>query len=347
MTVSACITSLSGPELLPEEAGFLRAAQPWGVILMGRSCQSRTQIQRLVGAVHAALGRQALIFIDQEGGRVARLRPPIWPAYPAASVYGDLYARDAEAGLAACRLGHRLIAHDLYSLGVTANCAPVCDVRVPETHAAIGDRAFSDDPANVLDLAGAALDGLEAGGVFGVVKHMPGQGRATVDSHHHLPRVEASQQALERDFSVFAGLADRAVMGMTGHVAFDALVPGEAVTVSPRMISEVIRGRIGSDSLLMTDDLGMQALGGSLLERGQRARQAGCDILLHCSGFLKEPADILSEMQIIAEAAGALEGEAARRAARVDPDVLSPDALDVGLARERFAALLARQPAER
>jgi beta-N-acetylhexosaminidase len=343
MTVRACITSISGPDLLTEEARFLREAQPWGVILMGRSCQTRPQVRQLVLDIHDALGREALIFIDQEGGRVARLRPPVWPAYPAAAVYGDLFARDRDAGLAACRLGHRLIAHDLYELGVRANCAPVCDLHVPETHQAIGDRAFASAPDSVIALAGAALDGLGHGGVLGVLKHMPGQGRARVDSHHDLPRIEASAAELELDFSVFAGLADRVVMGMTGHVAYEALAPGHAATISVRVISEVIRGRIGSDSLLMTDDLGMQALGGRLSNRGQRAREAGCDVLLHCSGFLSDPAEILSEMQEIAEAAGPLEGEAARRAARVEAALPTPDGTDMALAREKLVRLLAGQ----
>lgn len=342
MRVSACITSLSGPALLAEERSFLSDAQPWGVILMGRSCQDRDQVRALIKDVHNALGREALIFIDQEGGRVARLKPPEWPKFPAAGVYGELYQQDPDAGMEACELGHQLMAGELYQLGIFADCAPDGDLRQPTTHDAIGDRAFGYSVEVAAALAGAALSGLKKGGVLGVIKHMPGQGRATVDSHHDLPAVDADLQQLELDFSVFSALSSQAAMGMTGHVAYDAIDGGVAATVSETVISRIIRKRIGFDGLLMTDDLGMDALGGDLKSRGERARAAGCDVLLHCSGFLTEPGAILSEMNSVAEAAGTLDGTSAARAENVMTALQAPMAIDTETGWARLTQLLSR-----
>lgn len=328
MSLSACITSVSGPELLPDERAFLHDASPWGVILMGRSCETKPQVKALVDDIKSSLGRDALIFIDQEGGRVARLKAPEWPIFPAAAIYGEAYAVNAEQGTAACKLGHHLMALELSELGICADCAPVGDLRQATTHDAIGDRAFGYDVEAVSALAGAALDGLQAGGVAGCIKHMPGQGRASVDSHYDLPRVEAPKEALEQDFSVFEALAPKALMGMTGHVSYDALSPDQAATISKQVISEIIRERIGFDGLLMTDDLGMSALGGTLKSRGEEAMAAGCDILLHCSGFLNEPAEILREMQEVAEVAGDLSGEALSRTQRVEASLSKATPLD-------------------
>ena len=345
MSISACITSLSGPVLLNEERAFLREAQPWGVILMGRSCVSRVQVRDLVSDVKAALGRDALIFIDQEGGRVARLKAPEWPRFPAAATYGALHSADEAAGVEACRLGHQLMAMELSSLGIHADCAPVADLRQPSTHDAIGDRAFGFSVDVVVSLAEAALEGLTAGGVVGCLKHMPGQGRSSVDSHYDLPRVSESAELLELDFSVFRGLADNAVMGMTGHVSYDAFMPGEAATVSATIISEIIRKRIGFEGLLMTDDLGMSALGGSLADRGTRALAAGCDMLLHCSGFVQEPDAILVEMQEIAGAAGTLGGVSLERAERAETAVIAPVDFDREAGWARLTDLLSQAQA--
>ncbi len=345
MSFSACITSISGPILLAEERAFLRDAQPWGVILMGRSCEDKAQVRSLVSDIQDALGRKALIFIDQEGGRVARLKAPEWPRFPAAGLYGGLYSANPAAGVEASRIGHQLMALELSDLGICADCAPVGDLRQPTTHDAIGDRAFGCSVESVVALTEAALDGLRAGGVAGCIKHMPGQGRATVDSHHDLPRVEADKDLLELDFSVFAGLAGKAPMGMTGHVSYDALVPQEAATVSPEVISEIIRGRIGFDNLLMTDDLGMNALGGDLADRGARALAAGCDILLHCSGFLSDPAEILSEMETVADAAGRLDGDALARANRAENSVEPAQDVDRDMVWARFDALMTQAQA--
>lgn len=342
MSVSACILSVSGPVLLPEERAFLREAQPWGVILMGRSCFSHVQVRALVNDIRDALGRPALIFIDQEGGRVSRLKAPEWPKFPPAAVYGEIYHRDRSLGVEACRIGHQLMALELSNLGITADCAPVGDLRQPTTHDAIGDRAFGYSVETVTTLARTAFEGLCAGGVAGCMKHMPGQGRATVDSHHDLPHIDAPEGLLDLDFSVFADLVDIAPMGMTGHVVLDAYSGSEAATVSETIISEIIRKRIGFDGLLMTDDLGMNALGGTLKDRGQRARAAGCDVLLHCSGFLTDPAIIRGEMEVVASAAGVLSGASKRRAEAAEDSVLPAEDIDVEAAWARFDTIMAQ-----
>ncbi|MEO0549355.1 MAG: beta-N-acetylhexosaminidase [Pseudomonadota bacterium] len=342
MSISACITSVSGPVLRDDERAFLKEAAPWAVILMGRSCKSRTQVSALTGEIREALEREALIFIDQEGGRVARLKSPEWPRFPAAGVYGDLYERDPEVALEACELGHRLIAHELRGIGIDADCAPVGDLRQPETHDAIGDRAFGYTEASVVQLASAALDGLARGGVAGCIKHMPGQGRSKVDSHHDLPRIEASLDDLQADFAIFEALAQKQTMGMTGHVSYASIAPDEAATVSWTVISDIIRGRIGFEGLLMTDDLGMEALGGTLASRGAKALSAGCDVLLHCSGFLKEPEAILKEMVEVATAAGSLSDASLERAKLAESMRRTPDRIDTEASWARFRDLMAQ-----
>lgn len=336
--VKACILSVSGPELLPDEASLFRAENPWGVILMGRSCISRMQVRRLVADIWEATGRQTLIFIDQEGGRVARLKAPEWPLFPRGADYAALYAADPELGREATWLGHRLIAAELASLSIHADCAPVVDLPVPGAHDIIGDRAFGADPAGIADLAGAALKGLTAGGVAGVIKHIPGHGRAFADSHFELPRVTAGDNELAKDFDAFARVAD-APMAMTAHIAYDAYDPGKAATVSRIMIQDVIRGRIGFDGLLMTDDLGMKALGGTLTERADASIAAGCDVLLHCSGFLKAPEDILAEMTEVAKAAPALKGKAEERADAADAIARRSEPFEAAKGWRRFHEL--------
>jgi beta-N-acetylhexosaminidase len=315
--VKACILSVSGPELAPGEAALFRAENPWGVILMGRSCVSRMQVRALVADIWQATGRETLIFIDQEGGRVARLKAPEWPLFPRGSDYAAIYAADTERGREATWLGHRLIASELASLSIHADCAPVVDLPVPGAHDIIGDRAFGTDPAGIAALADAALAGLAAGGVAGVIKHIPGHGRAFADSHYELPRVTAGDNELSKDFDAFARVA-HAPMAMTAHISYDAFDPGKAATVSRIMIQDIIRGRIGFDGLLMTDDLGMKALGGTLKERADASIAAGCDILLHCSGFLQDAGEILAEMTEVAKAAPGLKGKAEARAAAAD-----------------------------
>lgn len=316
-TVGACILSVAGPSLTDGEAALFAEVQPWGVILMGRSCVSRVQVRRLVDDIWTSMQRPCLIFIDQEGGRVARLKSPEWPVFPAGADYAALYQADAEKGLEAVWLGHRLIAHELASMSIHADCAPVVDLPVPGAHDIIGDRALGTDPDQVATLAREALKGLADGGVAGVVKHIPGHGRSVTDSHEELPRVTAGDNELASDFDAFARLSD-APMAMTAHIAYEAIDPDNAATVSKKVISTIIRTRIGFDGLLMTDDLGMKALGGTLTDRAAAAIDAGCDVLLHCSGFVKDAADVLAEMREVGEAAPVLAGNALRRAQWAD-----------------------------
>lgn len=334
----ACILSVSGPVLTPGEAALFRTHNPWGVILMGRSCVSRDQVRRLVADIWEATGRETLIFIDQEGGRVARLKAPEWPLFPRGADYAALYSQDPALGHEACWLGHRLIAAELAGLSIHADCAPVVDLPVPGAHDVIGDRAFGAEPAQVAELARAALDGLRAGGVAGVIKHIPGHGRSMSDSHLELPRVTAGDNELSKDFDAFARVAD-APMAMTAHIAYEAYDAGKAATVSRYMIQEIIRGRIGFDGLLMTDDLGMRALGGSLSDRADASIAAGCDVLLHCSGFLKDAGEILAEMTEVAEAAPVLSGRVAERAAAADAISRHHEPIELAPAWRRFYEL--------
>lgn len=340
MNISACITSVSGPVLLAEERAFLRDAQPWGVILMGRSCESKAQVAALVNDIKDALGRNALIFIDQEGGRVARLRAPEWPNFPAAGVYGELFEVAPNEAEEACYLGHLLMGQELSALGIHADCAPCADLRQSDTHDAIGDRAFGYTVESVFQLTEAALNGLADASVAGVIKHMPGQGRSTMDTHYDLPSVEADAATLLEDISIFKGLSDAAVMGMTCHVIFEAFDPHLPTTISPTVISETIRNRIGFQGLLMTDDLGMEALGGSLSDRGAKALAAGCDVLLHCSGFLKDPAEILREMQEVATVAGSLDGQARDRADAAEAAIQPAKTFDSEQTWARYSELM-------
>lgn len=339
MTNKACILSISGPVLQKEEAALFSEQKPWGVILMGRSCQSREQVVRCVQDIWDAVGREILIFIDQEGGRVARLTAPEWPLFPSGKAYGALYARDPELGLEATWLGHRLMAYELSSMGIHADCAPVCDLPQTGAHDIIGDRAFGTDPDTIGAIATAALKGLEDGGVAGVIKHIPGHGRAMADSHMELPRVTAGEDELSSDFAAFHHVR-HAPMAMTAHISYDHFDEGRAATVSPVMINEVIRGRIGFDGLLMTDDLGMQALGGTLIERADASIAAGCDMLLHCSGFLKDSKAILAEMTEVAEAAPELSGRALERAEAAEQASQRAMDFDIEAGWERFKSLI-------
>lgn len=307
---SAVVFGCAGPALSDAERGFFREANPWGFILFRRNVADPEQLRRLTGDLRACVGREAPILIDQEGGRVARLRPPHWRAWPAPlpAMEAALEESEKEAALAA---RYRLIAAELRAVGVDVCCAPLLDVPAPDGHDIIGDRAIGRDAESVTRRGFALREGLTAGGVLPVVKHMPGHGRALVDSHHDLPRVCASRAELERvDFAPFRRHAD-APLGMTGHIVFDALDPEAPATLSRRVIQEAIRGFIGFDGLLMTDDLSMKALSGDFESRARAALAAGCDVVLHCNGEM-------AEMSAVARGVQPLRGEALRRALAAD-----------------------------
>jgi len=291
--VKAAIFGCAGPALSGEERAFFRDADPLGFILFARNIDQPEQTRRLTEDLRSCVARtEAPVLIDQEGGRVARLRPPHWRKAPPARVLGELYTRNPEAGLEATALNSRLLALDVASIGCDVDCLPVLDIAFAETHAVIGDRAYGALPETVAALGRAAAEGLMAEGVMPVIKHIPGHGRATVDSHDALPRVAVSRDTLERtDFVPFRLLADLP-WAMTAHVLYEAVDPDAALTVSARGVSEVVRGHIGFDGLLLSDDLSMQALGGTLGERAARALAAGCDIALHCNGRRDEMVEV-------------------------------------------------------
>ena len=338
----ACILSVSGPVLTDGERSLLAEYEPWGMILMGRSCVTRDQVRTLVDDIWSALGRACLIFIDQEGGRVARLKSPEWPRFPSGSTYGQLFEMSPDKGLEAAWLGHRLIAHELSAMSIHADCAPVLDLPVSGAHNVIGDRAFGTSVDAIAALGRAALKGLRDGGVAGVIKHLPGHGRAMVDSHHDLPVVTAGDNELGSDFAVFQALTD-APMAMTAHIAFEAYDAERPATLSQEVISEVIRGRIGFDGLLMTDDLGMSALGGRLETRANGAIAAGCDVVLHCSGFVQDTAEILAEMREVAEAAPILRGRSLERARHAEQFATLSAPFDADAGWQRMEELLTSQ----
>jgi beta-N-acetylhexosaminidase len=329
----AFITGVAGPALTDEERQFLREAEPWGLIVFARNIAGPDPLRRLIGEFRSCVGRDAPVLIDQEGGRVQRLGPPHWPKYPAGAAYGALYDRDRATGLAAARLGARLIASDLADLGIDVDCLPLADVPVPGSDAVIGDRAYGTEPGKVAAIAGAIAEGLADGGVLPVLKHIPGHGRATADSHKRLPRVGTDRATLETtDFAAFRPLAGLP-LGMTAHVVFSAIDPVAPATTSAVIVGGVIRDSIGFRGLLMSDDISMQALSGSLSERSAAAIAAGCDMILHCNGEL-------AEMRAVAAAVPTLAGEAARRAAAALATKRRPAPFDVVAGRAEFSRLM-------
>jgi beta-N-acetylhexosaminidase len=300
----AVIFGCAGAELTPDEAALFGTVNPLGFILFSKNCETPQQVDRLVAALRDTVGRaDAPVLIDQEGGSVRRLRPPHWDDVPPAARFGAIYDRDRKGAGAAAELAGRLIAAQLAPLGITVNCAPVLDVSFPDTTAAIGDRAFASDPAVIAELARAFCDGLLGGGVLPVMKHLPGHGRATVDSHLDAPRVAATTAALcEVDFVPFRALAGLP-LGMTAHVVFDAFDRDNVATVSEAVIGDIIRGEIGFDGFLMTDDIGMGALSGDVAARCAAALGAGCDAILHCSGDFDEMQTVGAVVSPLTEAA--------------------------------------------
>jgi beta-N-acetylhexosaminidase len=334
MAPRAFISGLSSLTLTPDERAFLREAGPWGLILFKRNIQDRAQVSELVNEAQHELGREAPVLIDQEGGRVQRLGPPHWPAYPPGAAYGKLYDRDPAAGLEAARLGARLIAADLAELGINVDCLPLADVPVSGADAVIGDRAYGETPAKVAAIAAAIAEGLAEGGVLPVLKHIPGHGRANADSHKSLPVVHADRATLEKtDFAAFRPLK-KLPLGMTAHVVFKSIDPVHPATTSATMIGEVIRGFIGFDGLLMGDDVSMGALSGTIAERARASLKAGCDLVLHCNGRM-------DEMREVAAEASELSGQAARRAEAALAARKAPSPIDLSAARHAFAAMMA------
>ena len=289
MSTRAFITGVSGTVLTAAEREFIRGMRPWGFILFKRNIETPDQVSALVEELRNCLGEaNAPVLIDQEGGRVARLGPPHWPVYPPGATFGALYDLDPALGLKAARLSSRLIAADLIDLGISVDCLPLADVPVAGADAVIGNRAYGTEPAKVAAIARAVTEGLEQGGVLPVLKHIPGHGRAAADSHFRLPTVDTSREELERtDFAAFQPLADLP-MAMTAHVVFSALDPAQPATTSATIIRQVIRGVIGFQGLLMSDDVSMNALAGSIAERTRAIVNAGCDMVLHCNGKLDE-----------------------------------------------------------
>jgi len=334
MALSAAVYGCRGPELAPEEAQFFRDVRPFGFILFARNCTSPAQVRVLCRALReTSANLDAPIFIDQEGGRVARLGPPQWRLRPPARRLGEMFEHNADKGRDATYLCARLIAHDLRSIDVTVNCAPVLDVPVPGAHDIIGDRAFSSEPGIVIELGRAAIEGYLDGGVLPVIKHIPGHGPAMADSHLELPRVTASIEELSlHDFVAFRGLHN-APIAMTAHVVYEAVDPRRPATTSPRVINRIIRGEIGFEGLLVSDDLSMAALEGPLGARAKAALLAGCDIVLHCNGKLDEMRDVAAHTKPLA-------GEAAARAQAALAHLHPPAPLDIAAAEARLGEMI-------
>jgi beta-N-acetylhexosaminidase len=332
----AFITGLAGTELSDAERDFIRAERPWGFLLFRRNIDTPAQVAALTNEIRDVLGvTDVPILVDQEGGRVQRFRPPNWPLYPAGVAFGQLYDIDPALGLKAARLSARLIADDLTKVGVTVDCLPLADVPVPGADDVIGDRAYGNEPQKVAAIARAVTEGLEQGGILPILKHIPGHGRATADSHLALPVVNSAKNELESiDFAAFKPLADLP-MAMTAHVVFSGYDATQPATTSATMIEIVIRGLIGFQGLLMSDDVGMNALAGSIAERTKALLAAGCDMVLACSG---EP----EEMHQVARETPELSGKALARAKAALASRQAPKPFDRDAARAELDGLIGR-----
>ncbi len=327
------IFGIAGTDLTPDERAFFREVDPAGYILFGRNIECRAQLRSLTDALREIHGREhLLITIDQEGGRVQRMKEPEWLRYPCGEVFDRLYDLAPTTAIEAARANAEALGLDLAEVGITCTHAPLLDVRQPDADNVIGDRAFGSEPLRVAALGRAVLDGLARAGVAGTIKHMPGHGRTSVDTHKALPTVTASDEELEWDIAPFRAL-NHAPIGMTGHLVFTAWDAENPATQSPFVIEEIIRGRIGFDGLLLTDDLDMEALSGTVPERAARALAAGCDIALNCWARI-------DDMQGIAKAVPAMSAQTARRLERAQ--VAVPPSDPVG---ERQAHLLAKRNA--
>ncbi|HVZ00954.1 MAG TPA: beta-N-acetylhexosaminidase [Dongiaceae bacterium] len=332
---AAAIFGCAGTDITAEERAFFREVDPLGFILFARNVADPEQMRRLAGALRESVGREdAPILIDQEGGRVARLKPPHWRAMPPAAKFGEIAAVDRARAAAAVRINHELLAGELRAIGINVDCTPVLDLKRPETTGAIGDRAFAADPTLVADLGRAAAEGLMAGGVTPVIKHMPGHGRATVDSHLDLPRIDADFDELaDSDFLPFRMLNDLP-WGITAHLVYKAIDPDRPATLSAKVIAEVIRGEIGFSGLLVSDDMSMKALKGGLDRLAADLIAAGCDIALHCNGKL-------DEMRLVAAGCGPLSPAARARYERGRRRVNRDPEFDARELAEELAELMA------
>src|SRR5947199_3948906 len=334
MNRRAFITGVSGPEPSAAEREFIRMQRPWGFILFKRNIETPAQVISLVQELRKAVSDpEAPVLVDQEGGRVQRLGPPHWSLYPAGAVFGVLYDIDPALGLAAARLSARLIAADLIELGVTVDCLPLADVPVPGADSVIGNRAYGMEPGKVAAIAREVTEGLQQGGVLPVLKHIPGHGRATADTHFRLPVVDTSKAELEStDFAAFRPLADLP-MAMTAHVVFSALDPAQPATTSATIIEQVIRGSIGFQGLLMSDDVSMNALAGSIAERTRAIVSAGCDMVMHCNGKLDEMREVAREVPELTD-------RALQRADKALASRKPPQPFDRRVARDELDALI-------
>jgi beta-N-acetylhexosaminidase len=329
---SAALYGFEGERLTSDEKAFFRDADPWGFILFARNVDRPGQVLRLTESLRDLMGRNVPVFIDQEGGRVQRFRPPAWRAAPAAARFGELWDLEPELALEAVRVNHRLLGAELIASGVDVDFAPCLDLPVQGAHDVIGDRALHTKAEPVAAMGRAALEGLLDQGVLGVIKHVPGHGRAGADSHLELPVVAADEDTLtQTDFAPFKALSD-ASMAMTAHVVYSAIDRDDPATLSSEVISRIIRGHMGFDSLLMTDDLSMKALSGSFQQRAERALAAGCDLLMHCNGER-------AEMVEIAHAAPRLEGRALERAEAALALRRAPQGFDFDAGCARLSAL--------
>nr|WP_298684449.1 beta-N-acetylhexosaminidase [uncultured Dongia sp.] len=331
----AAILGCAGPELTAAEAAFFRAQDPLGFIVFARNLVDPDQARRLTADLRASIGRpDAPILVDQEGGRVARLKAPHWRHPPAADRFGAIAAQDRARAAQAVRLNHELMAGELRSLGLNVDCAPLVDVRAVGAHDIIGDRAFGTDPYLVADLGRAAAEGLMAGGVMPIIKHIPGHGRSAVDSHFDLPRVDADFDALaETDFVPFRALND-IPWAMTAHIVYTVLDAVLPATLSPTVIAEIIRGEIGFAGLLLSDDLSMKALKGRLDELAQASLEAGCDVVLHCNGDMAEMEQVVRGAKPLS-AVGLARYEQGQRRLNAEPDFDQADLV------EELSALMA------
>jgi beta-N-acetylhexosaminidase len=322
----AVIVGLSGPTLLAEEAALLRRYRPAGAILFARNVETPAKLIALTSAIREELGDTAPILVDQEGGRVARLRPPHWPAFPPPATFEGRNPAAAEANAT-------LLAMECVAAGLDVVCSPVLDLRLPGAHDVIGDRGFASDPGEVVRQAEAWVRGLQSGGAIPVLKHMPGHGRAMADSHLELPRVEVDRETLAADMAPFAALARSGAWAMTAHLLYTTLDAVCPATLSPRIIEEVVRREIGFDGVLVSDDLDMKALSGSPGELVAAALAAGCDLALQCSGRLQDTAAALAAASVLSDIAE-IRLEAARAARDAASNGVFPDPIALAARRD-------------